>query len=95
MSWIPRSRLKIVGLFHSVKSLVRKDRLFCRVSSFCNLVCVFAEPGPTEDESILWKCQKTRQMLYVGSERYGVRSSECQHNDKFPNLYRSPNIVVT
>jgi len=60
MIWIPRSRLKVVGIFHSVKSLVRKDRLSCRISSFCHLVCAFAEPDPTEEESILWKCQKTQ-----------------------------------
>jgi hypothetical protein len=60
MNWIPRSRLKVVGIFHSVNSLVRKDRLFCCVSYFCHLLCVFAKPGPTEDESILWKCVKTQ-----------------------------------
>jgi len=60
MNWIPRSRLKVVGIFHWVKFLLRKDRLSCRVSSLCHLVCVFAESGPTEDESILWKYQETQ-----------------------------------
>ena len=60
MNWIRRSRLKIVGIFHSVNSQVRKDRLFCCVSSFCHLLCVFAKSDPTEDESVLWKCLKTQ-----------------------------------